>query len=157
MTTSQPSGSAVLATPPADMKTEENMDDTQWATMIATSVIKQTKEKDEGTKVAVSNSFLGDHKDTQQFMLDIELYLWMNKMRYNTAKKKMFLLSYVREKALKWKEAELLELFKDEEVDNKGKVILKTEETWSVFQKRFEETWQPINTAGDAQLKIDDL
>uniref|UniRef100_A0A0W0EU19 Uncharacterized protein n=1 Tax=Moniliophthora roreri TaxID=221103 RepID=A0A0W0EU19_MONRR len=52
MTTPGPSRSAVSTTPPAD------------AMMIATSVLEQTKDKDEGVKVAVPDFFKGDHKDT---------------------------------------------------------------------------------------------
>ncbi|KAI3605001.1 hypothetical protein WG66_001916 [Moniliophthora roreri] len=50
-----------------------------------------------------------------------------------------------------------MNLFEDEQEDENRNVIQKAEETWSAFQKRFKETWQPIDTARDVQLKIDDL
>ncbi|ESK90898.1 hypothetical protein Moror_16454 [Moniliophthora roreri MCA 2997] len=130
MTTPQPSrGSTTLK----DTKKENTKE--QWVMRIATSVVEamQTK-KEKSTKVAVPEFFKGDHKDTHRFLLDVKLFLWMNKTEYDTdEKKKMFLFLHVWGKALKWKQAELLNLFNDEEEDNNGNKMKKTPETWNKF------------------------
>ncbi|ESK81441.1 hypothetical protein Moror_15825 [Moniliophthora roreri MCA 2997] len=130
-TMTTPSGSG------ATLKEGKPDPEEQFITRMATSVIgtMNTKKKDR-TKVAVPEYFEGDHKDTQHFMLDVELYLWMNKMKYNTNKKKIFLLSYVRGKVLRWKTGELLKLFSDKGEDDKYENKKpKKEESWSNFKK----------------------
>ncbi|KAI3610162.1 hypothetical protein WG66_007432 [Moniliophthora roreri] len=55
----------------------------------------------------------------------------------------------------KWKIMEQLKMFPEDD-DNVEKRKI-AEETWSSFKSRFQATWQPINVAREAQMKIKDL
>ncbi|ESK86117.1 hypothetical protein Moror_9324 [Moniliophthora roreri MCA 2997] len=129
--------------------------DEEWATTIATSVIDVIK-KDDNTKTPLSKPYEGDHKDTQQFLLDVELYFVMNSSKYNTdEKKKMFLLSLLKGRPKEWKMGEQLRLFPEDDDPAIKKKAAK--ETWDSFKKRFRTTWQPVDIKGDAQMKLEDL
>ncbi|ESK81912.1 hypothetical protein Moror_683 [Moniliophthora roreri MCA 2997] len=72
----------------------------------------------------------------------------MNSKKYNTnEKKKLFMLSYIKESAPQWKLTELANLFKD--ADRDGKKKNEGEELWAEFKKRFKEIWELIDVARD--------
>uniref|UniRef100_A0A0W0GCM0 Uncharacterized protein n=1 Tax=Moniliophthora roreri TaxID=221103 RepID=A0A0W0GCM0_MONRR len=103
------------------------MSNEEWVAVIAIIVVETLEEKkNKGAKVAVSEFFKGDHKDTQGFMLDVELYMQMNPKDYNmNEKKKLFLLSYMRGKSRAWKEGELADILLAKKEDE--------EESWEGF------------------------
>uniref|UniRef100_A0A0W0GC45 Putative reverse transcriptase-rnase h-integrase n=1 Tax=Moniliophthora roreri TaxID=221103 RepID=A0A0W0GC45_MONRR len=139
-----------------DVKKEENSNQ-QWAVQIATSVVEAIDEKKEDSgKGPVPEPYEGDHKDTCQFLFDLELYFKMNPSRSNTdKKKKMILLLLLKGKTTEWKMTEQEQLFpEDDDPEDKKKAA---EETWSVFKNKFRKHWQPVDVAGDAQMRIRDL
>uniref|UniRef100_A0A0W0FZ42 Retrotransposon gag domain-containing protein n=1 Tax=Moniliophthora roreri TaxID=221103 RepID=A0A0W0FZ42_MONRR len=124
----------------SDIKPKVEASDEDWATTIATSVIDvMANKKDKPGKTPLPNVYERDHKDTRHFLLDLELYFKMNPTKSNTDKKKKMLL---------------LSLLQD---DDKGERKKAAEETWTSFKRRFKTTWQPIDVAGEAQMKIEDL
>ncbi|KAI3619225.1 hypothetical protein WG66_012926 [Moniliophthora roreri] len=80
----------------------------------------------------------------------------MNPSKGNTdEKKKMILLSLLKGKTTEWKMTEQEQLFpEDDDPEEKKKAA---EETWSAFKNRFKKHWQPVDVAGDAQMRICDL
>uniref|UniRef100_A0A0W0GFS0 Retrotransposon gag domain-containing protein n=1 Tax=Moniliophthora roreri TaxID=221103 RepID=A0A0W0GFS0_MONRR len=139
-----------------DVKKEESSSQ-QWAVQIATSVVEAIDEKKEDlSKGPIPEPYEGDHKDTRQFLFDLELYFKMNPSKGNTdKKKKMILLSLLKGKTTEWKMTEQEQLFpEDDDPEEKKKAA---EETWSVFENRFKKHWQPVDVAGDTQMRIRDL
>uniref|UniRef100_A0A0W0F7V1 Retrotransposon gag domain-containing protein n=1 Tax=Moniliophthora roreri TaxID=221103 RepID=A0A0W0F7V1_MONRR len=148
-----PSGSTDVK---PDVKKEESSSK-QWAVQIATSVVEAIDEKKEdSSKGPTPEPYEGDHKDTCQFLFDLELYFKMNPSKGNTdEKKKMILLSLLKGKTTEWKMTEQEQLFpEDDDPEEKKKAA---EETWSAFKNRFKKHWQPVDVAGDAQMRICDL
>ncbi|KAI3596468.1 hypothetical protein WG66_003219 [Moniliophthora roreri] len=136
-----PSGSTDVK---PDVKKEENSNQ-QWAVQIATSVVEAIDEKKEdSSKGPAPEPYEGDHKDT------------MNPSRANTdEKKKMILLSFLKGKTTDWKTTEQERLFPEDDDPEEKKKAAK--ETWSTFKNRFRKHWQPVDVAGDAQMRIRDL
>ncbi|ESK87127.1 hypothetical protein Moror_11886 [Moniliophthora roreri MCA 2997] len=65
----------------------------QWAATITTSVIETINDKKEDNgKPLLPEPFKGNQKDTQRFLLDLEVLFRMNPTRYNTAEKKKLIL-----------------------------------------------------------------
>ncbi|ESK82384.1 hypothetical protein Moror_12192 [Moniliophthora roreri MCA 2997] len=139
-----------------DVKKEENSNQ-QWAVQIVTSVVEAIDEKKEdSSKGPTPEPYEGDHKDTRRFLFNLELYFRMNSSRANTdEKKKMILLSFLKGKTTDWKTTEQERLFPEDDDPEEKKKAAK--ETWSVFKNRFRKHWQPVNVAGDAQMRIRDL
>ncbi|ESK81232.1 hypothetical protein Moror_14427 [Moniliophthora roreri MCA 2997] len=139
-----------------DVKPKVSANEERIASTIATTVVGAISDnKEEGGKTPIPDAYKGDHKDTRWFLLNLKLYFQMHPMKANTDKKKMLLLSLLRGQTKQWKIAEQLKLF-PEDKDNKG--TKKTaKETWGSFKKRFKTDWQPIDVAGEAQMKIEDL
>ncbi|KAI3601672.1 hypothetical protein WG66_009006 [Moniliophthora roreri] len=139
-----------------DVKKEESSSQ-QWAVQIATSVVKAIDEKKEdSSKGPAPEPYEGDHKDTHRFLFDLELYFKMNPSKCNTdEKKKMILLSLLKGKTTEWKMSKQERLFpKDVNPEEKKKAA---EETWSIFKNRFRKHCQPVDVAGDAQIRIRNL
>ncbi|ESK85977.1 hypothetical protein Moror_9478 [Moniliophthora roreri MCA 2997] len=138
-------------------KVEVDDTDEQWARTISTAIIKMLNDKkDKSSKGPVPDPYEGDYKNMRHFLLDLELYFQMNPVKANTdEKKKMLLLSLLKGKTNRWKITEQLKLFsEDDDSETKKKTA---EETWSSFKKRFRAEWQPINVAGEAQMKIEEV
>ncbi|ESK81826.1 reverse transcriptase-rnase h-integrase, partial [Moniliophthora roreri MCA 2997] len=70
-------------------------------------------------------------------------------------KKKMILLSFLKGKTTDWKTTEQERLFPEDDDPEEKKKAAK--ETWSTFKNRFRKHWQPVDVAGDAQMRIRDL
>ncbi|ESK81663.1 hypothetical protein Moror_3230 [Moniliophthora roreri MCA 2997] len=51
--------------------------------------------------------------------------------------------------------AKQLKLFPEDKDTEETKKA--AEETWAAFKKRFKANWQPVDVAGEAQIKIEDL
>ncbi|KAI3609204.1 hypothetical protein WG66_004088 [Moniliophthora roreri] len=148
-----PSGSTDVK---PDVKKEENSNQ-QWAVQIATSVVEAIDEKKEDlSKGPAPEPYEGDHKDMRRFLFDLELYFRMNPSRANTdEKKKMILLLFLKGKTADWKTTEQERLFPEDDDPEEKKKAAK--ETWSTFKNRFRKHWQPVDVAGDAQMRICDL
>uniref|UniRef100_A0A0W0EU17 Retrotransposon gag domain-containing protein n=1 Tax=Moniliophthora roreri TaxID=221103 RepID=A0A0W0EU17_MONRR len=148
-----PSGSTNVK---PDVKKEESSSQ-QWAVQIATSVVEAIdKKKEDSSKGPAPELYEGDHKDTRRFLFDLELYFKMNSSKCNTdEKKKMILLSLLKGKTTEWKITEQERLFPEDDDPEEKKKAAK--ETWSVFKNRFRKHWQPVDVAGDAQMRIHDL
>uniref|UniRef100_A0A0W0FK45 Uncharacterized protein n=1 Tax=Moniliophthora roreri TaxID=221103 RepID=A0A0W0FK45_MONRR len=88
----EPGSSTDEPAPNVQPKVEQDNSDAQWAATIATFVVETIDKQNNDTKMFKPNPYEGDHKDTQQFLLNLEVFFRMNTSKYNTDKKKKLLL-----------------------------------------------------------------
>ncbi|ESK81469.1 hypothetical protein Moror_15796 [Moniliophthora roreri MCA 2997] len=99
-------------------------------------------------KAALPRAFTGNRKDAKKFLQEVLLYIALNsKMFPNDRMKKLFLLLYMTDglgEFWKNKKTDLLLAFNPEA----EKV------TWGDFINNFKTSFEPLDTALEAQLKL---
>ena len=97
-------------------------------------------------KLAAPKPFTGNREDLNSFLLDINLYLTINREIYDNSFKKIgYVLSFMTSGDTKsWKDQYL-------EESNKGEYL--DLGTWSEFTKALRESFEPYNAPGDAMEK----
>ena len=98
-------------------------------------------------KLAVPKPFTGNREDLNGFLLNLNLYLTVNREIYDDSFKKIgYALSFMTSGDTKsWKDQYLEELNKGEYLDLG---------TWSRFTKALRESFEPYDAPGDAMEKI---
>ena len=101
-------------------------------------------------KLAAPKPFTGNREDLNGFLLDLNLYLTVNREIYDDSFKKIrYALSFMTSgDAKSWKDQYLEELNKGEYLDLG---------TWSKFTKALKESFEPYDALGDAMEKIINL
>ena len=101
-------------------------------------------------KLAAPKLFTGNREDLNGFLLDLNLYLTVNREIYDDSFKKIgYALSFMTSgDAKSWKDQYLEESDKGEYLDLG---------TWSEFTKVLRESFEPYDTPGDAMEKIINL
>ena len=101
-------------------------------------------------KLALLKPFTGNREELNSFLLNVSLYLTINKEIYDTSQKKIgYALSFMTDGDAKlWKDQYLKE-------SNKGNYL--DLGTWSDFKKSLKESFEPYDASGDAMEKIINL
>ena len=101
-------------------------------------------------KLAALKPFTGNREDLNGFLLDLNLYLTVNREIYNDSFKKIgYVLSFMTSgDAKSWKDQYL-------EESNKGEYL--DLGTWLEFMKALRESFEPYDAPGDAMEKIINL
>ncbi|ESK85129.1 hypothetical protein Moror_3597 [Moniliophthora roreri MCA 2997] len=114
------------------------------------AVIESTVQpfKDKKIKAALPTPFTGDRKDTEKFMLKVQLYVTLNPKAFKNNKlKALFMLSYIQGGTAQFWKAD------------KTKILLAEEDPakipkWKDFLKGFKKSFRSLNVELDAQMKL---
>ncbi|ESK82313.1 hypothetical protein Moror_2250 [Moniliophthora roreri MCA 2997] len=135
----KPSGSRPKVEPPAE------------EVVISATVLVQMVTVEKEIKATLLRAFEGYRKDTKKFLREVLLYITLNPKVFTTNQsKKLFLLSYMTDGPGEfWKndKTDLLLAF-----DPEAEKVL-----WVDFIEDFKTSFEPLDTALEAQLKLQDL
>ncbi|ESK82668.1 hypothetical protein Moror_11181 [Moniliophthora roreri MCA 2997] len=119
--------------------------------MIGATVPVQVVAAEKEVKVALPRAFTGMRKDVKKFLQEVLLYIALNPKAFNTNRtKKLFLLLYITDGLGEfWKndKTDLLLAF-----DPEAEKVL-----WVDFIEDFKTSFELLDTALEAQLKLCDL
>uniref|UniRef100_A0A0W0FDD6 Retrotransposon gag domain-containing protein n=2 Tax=Moniliophthora roreri TaxID=221103 RepID=A0A0W0FDD6_MONRR len=128
-------------------KAEPEVEEMKISTAVPIQVVAAEKE----VKAALPQAFTGQQKEAKRFLREVLLYITLNPKTFtNDRTKKLFLLSYMTDgpgEFWKNKKTDFL-LANDKEAE---KV------TWSAFIEDFKTSFEPLDTALEAQMKLRDL
>uniref|UniRef100_A0A0W0FW05 CCHC-type domain-containing protein n=1 Tax=Moniliophthora roreri TaxID=221103 RepID=A0A0W0FW05_MONRR len=128
-------------------KVEPTAEEAVISAMVPIQVVPAEKK----VKAALPRAFPGHQKDAKKFLQEVLLYIALNpKMFPNDQTKKLFLLSYMTNGPG--------EFWKNNKTDLLLVFNLDAEKTlWGDFIEDFKTSFEPLDTALEAQLKLRDL